>query len=365
MTQARTELEALAASRNSANSECTEAEERQHEAVRVRQERQIAFLKEGVGGPSGMMTAHRNRGLGLPLEVIISAKQTGARHAGTGGSFAVLAVSATSPAGSAVTNLPENYALEVHPLETVGSLRKRMAAVNGFGSLSEFTRLTCGKTLSGDTQTMLEVGVTDGTGIWTILSAASAQGVVRASQMERHPMGETERHYGDVIAGQSVLFDELFRLLECARGLKVCVCVCVCVCVFLAFVCLILCGCVCEFDCLKNDLKVRSFCLALPLILRPRVSGGSVLYTKKLTGSYILRGGFVFLVLNTCRAVPCRAVPCRAVPCRAVPCRAVPCRAVVRFLFLRVLSVSITAVCACSEVVQLTINRKTPLNTCS
>ncbi|CAM9713485.1 unnamed protein product, partial [Ascophyllum nodosum] len=148
----------------------------------------------------------------------------GARHAGTGGSFAVSAVSATSPAGSAVTSkstpLPENYALEVHPLETVGSLRNRMAAVNGFGSLSEFTRLTCGKTLSGDTQTMLEVGVTDGTGIWTILSAASAQGVVRASQMERHPMGETERHYGDVIAEQSVLFDELFRLLECARGLK-------------------------------------------------------------------------------------------------------------------------------------------------
>ena len=57
MTQARTELEALAASRNS---ECTEADEREHEAVRVRQEREIAFLKEGVGGPSGMMTAHRN-----------------------------------------------------------------------------------------------------------------------------------------------------------------------------------------------------------------------------------------------------------------------------------------------------------------
>ena len=280
MTQARTELEALAASRKS---ECTEADEREHKAVRVRLEREIAFLKEGVGGPSGKTAAHRNRGLGLPLEVVISAKQPGARHAGTGGSFAVSAVSATSPAGSAVTSkstpLPENYALEVHPLETVGSLRNRMAAVNGFGSLSEFTRLTCGKTLSGDTQTMLEVGVTDGTGIWTILSAASAQGVVRASQMERHPMGETERHYGDVIAEQSVLFDELFRLLECARGLKVCVCVCVCVCVFLAFVYLILCGCVCEFDCLKNDLKVRSFCFALPLILRPRVSGGSVLYS--------------------------------------------------------------------------------------
>ena len=69
----------------------------------MRLERYIAFLKGGVGGPSRLMMAHRNRGMGLPLEVVISVKQTGSRHAGTGGSIAVSAVFATPSAGSAVT----------------------------------------------------------------------------------------------------------------------------------------------------------------------------------------------------------------------------------------------------------------------
>ena len=265
LAEARAELEALAASKKSAKSDVTGGGgEREEQAVRVCLERCIGLVKGVVRGAPGLMTpAHSNRDMGLPLEVMISVKQTGARHASTGGGVSVSAVSSVPSTGSAVpssslasstgvvasTSLPppppplappENYALEVHPLETLGSLRERVAATNGFGSLSEFTRLSCHKSLSGDTQTMLEVGVTDGTGIWTILSAASVQGVVRASQAERHRMDDAERrdveekglvHDGDVIAGQSGHFDELFRLLECAHGLKVCMCVlCAAVC---------------------------------------------------------------------------------------------------------------------------------------
>ena len=98
VAEARKELEGLAASKKSATSEVAGGDrERQHQAVRVRLERHIAFLKRGVGGPSGLMMAHRNRGMGLPLELVISVKQTGARHSGTGGSIAVSAVFATPP----------------------------------------------------------------------------------------------------------------------------------------------------------------------------------------------------------------------------------------------------------------------------
>lgn len=248
LAEARAELEDLASSVKNDEKYRGKVREREEQAVRVRLERCIALVKGVIRGAPGLMTpAHSNRGMGLLWEVSITVKQTGQRYPGSssgigGGmtgsiSTGIGSTSVSAMASSGVGQLPpppppgETYALEVHPLETVGSLRERVAVTNGLGSRPECLRIGCQKPLSVDTQTVAEAGITDGTSIWTIAISGQVPGVVLGSQAERHRIDEVERrkggqvHDGDVIAGQSGPFDELFRLLECAHGMaKVCVC---------------------------------------------------------------------------------------------------------------------------------------------
>ena len=127
--------------------------ERDEEDVRVHLERYIALVKWAVHGPSELMS-HSNRGMRFALEVMISAKQTGTRPACMFGSIAMSTAFSAPPAGSAVTSSrltsstgvvastllpatpapPENYTLEVNPLETIRSLKDRVMSTKGFGS---------------------------------------------------------------------------------------------------------------------------------------------------------------------------------------------------------------------------------------
>ncbi|CAN0290208.1 unnamed protein product, partial [Laminaria digitata] len=155
-----------------------------------------------------MSPAHSNRGMGLPWEVTLFVRTNPSRYFGGGGgggvsssvgSTAASGVSSTVPshappppltgpaaapsssssssASSWNSGPAEKFVLEVHPLETVGSLRARVAAMNGVGHAPELTKLFCnGKLLQADTSTVLEAGVGDGANMWMIVNPNAAAG---------------------------------------------------------------------------------------------------------------------------------------------------------------------------------------------
>ncbi|CAM9396814.1 unnamed protein product, partial [Scytosiphon promiscuus] len=136
--------------------------QREEQAVRVRLERCLALVQGVIRGAPGVMTpAHSNRGMGLPWEVTVL-----------------------------------RFVLEVHPLETVGSLRARVACIAR--QAPDYTRLLSGgKAIQMDSSTISDAGVKDGTTLWTLRSQTA------------------------LVEGMSIgPFEELFRLLECAHGLE-------------------------------------------------------------------------------------------------------------------------------------------------
>lgn len=250
--------------------------EREEQAVRVRLERCLALVQGVIRGAPGAMTpAHSNRGMGLPWEVTVLIKSpAGKQHLGgslagnAGGSTSSAAAvtptvlmhtppppltAGTAGAATAVTAAshswtsgpPERYVLEVHPLETVGSLRRRVAATNGLGLAADYTRLLLNaKAITVDAATVTEAGVKDGSSLWTLQSSTAlldgmpvttSVAQQQQQQAQRLRMEEMARragrgagagagggvHDGDVIAEQNGPFEELFRLLECAHGLEV------------------------------------------------------------------------------------------------------------------------------------------------
>ncbi|CAN0408281.1 unnamed protein product, partial [Hapterophycus canaliculatus] len=63
----------------------------------------------------------------------------------------------------------ERFVLEVHPLETVGSLRARVASIAR--QAPDYTRLlSSGKAIQMDSSTVAGAGVKDGTILWTLRS---------------------------------------------------------------------------------------------------------------------------------------------------------------------------------------------------
>eukprot|EP00903_Cladosiphon_okamuranus_P009694 g9223.t1 len=284
LAEAREELESLAASKRSGNSSFAGGGgggEREEQAVRVRLERCLALVRGVIRGAPGVMTpAHSNRGMGLPWEVTVLIKSPAGKHlggssannntnnnAGAGGSSATtsnvlmhatpppLATGTAAVAGATLapaashswtSGPPERYVLEVHPLETVGSLRKRVAATNGLGLTADYTRLLLNaKAITVDAATVTDAGVKDGSSLWTLQSStalldgmpvASSVAQQQQQQAQRLRMEEMARragrgiggragavgavHDGDVIAEQNGPFEELFRLLECAHGLE-------------------------------------------------------------------------------------------------------------------------------------------------
>lgn len=250
---------------------------REEQAVKVRLERCLALVRGVIRGAPGVMSpAHSNRGMGLPWEVSLYVRTNPSRYLGSGGgvsasvgSTSASAVSSTVPshapppplAGPAAAPSSsssssasswnvgpnERFMLEVHPLETVGALRVRVADANGLGLTPEQTKLFCnGKLLQSETSTVLEAGVGDGANMWTIVNPNAASGSLsggggvggggggahaaekawleEAAKRRRQgggPGGGGPMHDGDVIARQTGPFDELFRLLQCAHGLEV------------------------------------------------------------------------------------------------------------------------------------------------
>ena len=278
LAEAREELESLAASKRSGKSSA--GGEREEQAVRVRLERCLALVRGVIRGAPGVMTpAHSNRGMGLPWEVTVLIKSPAGKHlgsspannnstAGAGGSStsAVLmhapppplatgtgavgtaTLAPTAASHSWTSGPPERYVLEVHPLETVGSLRKRVAATNGLGLTADYTRLLLNaKAITVDAATVTDAGVKDGCSLWTLQSSTalldgmpvtSSVAQQHQQQAQRLRMEEIARragrgvgsasasaggavHDGDVIAEKNGPFEELFRLLECAHGLEV------------------------------------------------------------------------------------------------------------------------------------------------
>lgn len=249
---------------------------REEQAIRVRLERCLALVKGVIRGAPGVMSpAHSNRGMGLPWEVTVFVRTNPSRYVGGGGvsgnvgSTAASAMSSTVPshappppltgpaaapsstssssASSWNSGSAEKFMLEVHPLETVGSLRARVAAMNGVGHAPELTKLFCnGKLLQTDAATVSEAGVGDGANMWMIVNPNAAAGTLgggggiaggagggHAAEKARLEEAAKRRrqgggvggggpiHDGDVIARQTGPFDELFRLLQCAHGLEV------------------------------------------------------------------------------------------------------------------------------------------------
>lgn len=248
---------------------------REEQAVKVRLERCLALVRGVIRGAPGVMSpAHSNRGMGLPWEVNLFVRTNPSRYLGGGGgvsasigSTAASAVSSTVPshappppltgpaaapsssssssASSWNSGPAEKFMLEVHPLETVGGLRSRVAATNGFGHAPEQTKLFCnGRLLQTDTSTVLEAGVGDGANMWMIVNPNAATGSLGGGggvggggglALEKATLEEAAKrrrqgggsggggpvHDGDVIARQTGPFDELFRLLQCAHGLEV------------------------------------------------------------------------------------------------------------------------------------------------
>lgn len=269
LAEARKELEALAAAKHASGSSAAggggggvgqagvgdESDKRKEQAVRVRLERCLALVKGVIRGAPGVMTpAHSNRGMGLPWEVTVIIKSPVVKHlaaagGGAGGLYggASASISGTvvsthsslaggagatpgggTTASSSWARPPEKYVLEVHPLETMGSLRVRVAATNGLGQAADYTRLLSGgKTLNMDGHTVSEAGIGDGANMLTITSNTPILSGLSGAQAERSRLDAAARqeggtmHDGDVIAKQSGPFDELFRLLECAHGLEV------------------------------------------------------------------------------------------------------------------------------------------------
>lgn len=214
--------------------------EAEEEAVRVRLRRCLGLLQGVIRGAAGKMTpAHADRGMGLPWEVSISMVVKGPpKHAAPAGMSSTTAagtasISSTSvvPGGGPAGALPSpptssKYVLEVHPMETVGSLRARVAVANGRGQAADNTRLVAGKPLQDDLRTCQEVNVTEGTTVVTLVTPSVVSSGTAWSQAMRHASDQEQRdtgprHDGDVIAMQDEPFDELFRLLECAHGLQV------------------------------------------------------------------------------------------------------------------------------------------------
>ncbi len=287
LAEAREELESLAASKGSGRGGAGRhgggGSEREEQAVRVRLERCLGLVRGVIRGAPGVMTpAHSNRGVGLPWEVTVSIKPTGAakhHHLGGGGSSVGTAAGAAATAATSTVSMhapppplatgtaggaaatttavgvpptawtsgpPERYVLELHPLETVRSLRTRVAATNGMGLSADYTRLLLnGKAVQVDSATVAEAGIRDGSGLWTLPSSTALLDGMPAQQAQaqhapRPKMDEAARragrgggggsgsgggsaaaHDGDVIAEQDGPFEELFRLLECAHGLEV------------------------------------------------------------------------------------------------------------------------------------------------
>lgn len=288
LAEAREELESLAASKRSGGASSSAAGgEREEQAVRVRLERCLALVRGVIRGAPGVMTpAHSNRGMGLPWEVTVLIKSPAGKHhlggssannsnnsnavAGVGGSSAapsaVLMHAPPPPLATGVTagaatlapaashswtsGPPERYVLEVHPLETVGSLRKRVAATNGLGLTADYTRLLLNaKAITVDAATVTDAGVKDGCSLWTLQSSTAlldgmpvTSSVAHQQQQQAHRLRMEEMarragrgigggggrggrggavHDGDVVAEQNGPFEELFRLLECAHGLEV------------------------------------------------------------------------------------------------------------------------------------------------
>lgn len=262
LAEAREELEALATRKTLAvaegSRESAELEEAEEEAVRVRIRRCLGLLQGVIRGAPGIMTApHSQRGMGLPGEVAVTFKIP-PKHTGlssSSSSAAAVGVSAVSPAplhapppltpgmggvggarsSSTLTpaltaNMgpPDKYLLEVHPMETVGSVRARVAVANGTGQAVDYTRLVAGgKALMMDVATCQEAGLVDGTTIFTLVSPSPmSNGVpgsaaIRAASDEERRNEDKSVHEGDLIAMRAEPFDELFRLLDCAHGLQV------------------------------------------------------------------------------------------------------------------------------------------------
>lgn len=223
--------------------------EREEQAVRVRLERCLTLVKGVIRGAPGVMTAaHSNRGMGLPGEITVMVKTSTTKHPSgmsTNVSSIAAAVAASSAEGSSAPSHaapppltgplplsappPDRYILEVHPMETIGSLRVRVAATNGSGKPADYTRLLSGgKALTMDDKTCEEAGIADGSSVYTLVNsnALLLTGMGEA-QAERARQDEAKRravgamHDGDVVAKQNGPFDELFRLLECAHGMEV------------------------------------------------------------------------------------------------------------------------------------------------
>lgn len=199
--------------------------EAEEEAVRVRLRRCLGLLQGVIRSASGTMSpAHAHRGMGMPGEVLV---KVGPRGTGAGISSSSSS-SLVAGAGDGVLPhpLPSKYLLEVHPLETVGSVRARLATANGSGV--DYTRMAAnGKTLGIDWYTCQESGIGHKVILITIVTpsnqkfgGAQAQ-VTRANEDAKRRRAELTRHEGDVIAMQDEPFNELFRLLECAHGLQV------------------------------------------------------------------------------------------------------------------------------------------------
>lgn len=279
LAEARKELESLASFKKTGglrgaggNATGVVGDQEEH-AVRVRLQRCLALVKGVIRGAPGIMTpAHSNRGMGLPWEVTLMVKAAPTKHVSGGGisggsnssssSGAAtasmvssvrlhaapppLAGAAATPASSSSSTAwnsgpPDKYVIEVHPLETVGLLRARVAATNGLGNGADYTRLLCGgKALNVDGVTVADAGVTDGASIWTVGSSNAVPGVLNTSGggAVKHAgsgrvlgtsgevnllrrKGSIVIHDGDVIAKQTGPFNELFRLLNCAHGLEV------------------------------------------------------------------------------------------------------------------------------------------------
>ncbi|CAM9556174.1 unnamed protein product, partial [Sphacelaria rigidula] len=195
----------------------------EEEAIRVRLRRCLGLLQGVIRGASGVMSAaHAHRGMGLPGEVSV---RVGPRGAGSAGLSSASSALSTAGEGVLPHPLPNKYLLEVHPLETVGSVRARLAAANG--TCVDNTRMAAnGKNIGTDGWTCEEAGIGHKAVLITIVTpnhhkfgGAEAQ-ATRANEDAKRRRADPTRHEGDVIAMQDGLFDELFRLLECAHGLK-------------------------------------------------------------------------------------------------------------------------------------------------